>query len=291
MLQLKNKINCQSCGRTDGLLHTREWISVRSTIEKPFFRVRYSDPDELNLTLCTECYSHEALKGTGSRWKRICILLAVMTMSGFIGIGFIKVHTIMQVILLVPFVLLWIWALLAYQKNVLRLKNKNFLPKDEKYFSAYAMANCTQKGKDDLITKDAWYKYVGKRLISRPKKVNQLDQANGVVQFSPDTILSQTSWFEAEALMILLSIYTENPDDFTHTNGDLAKRAKVREIGEALNQQGGKKLMLSVYTEFERLTSVFGSPSNLERVWDGIGEWIADMEKLKNNKVEADKIT
>ena len=219
------------------------------------------------------------------------MLLAVMTICGFMGIGFIKVHMIMKVILLVQFVFLWIWALLAYQMSVLRLKNKNLLPKDEKYFSAFAMAICTQKGKDALITKDAWYKYVGKRLISRPKKVNQLDQANGVVQFRPDTILSQTSWFEAEALMILLSIYTEDPDDFTQTNRDLAKRAKVREIGETLNQQGGKKMMLSVYAEFERLTSVFGSPSNLERAWDGIGEWIADMKTPKSIKVEADKIT
>jgi hypothetical protein len=82
-----------------------------------------------------------------------------------------------------------------------------------------------------------------------------------------------TSFSEAEAVEALLSIYTDNPDGFAPGYGDPGARAKVREIGEALNRQAGMELMLRVHTEFARSTHVFGAPRNLEHTWDQIGDW------------------
>ena len=68
-------------------------------------------------------------------------------------------------------------------------------------------------------------------------------------------------------------------------------KSKIQEIGEALSQQGGIKLMRKVFTDFKRISYVFGLPGNLKPVWDGIGEWVSDIEKLESIKVETDKIT
>jgi hypothetical protein len=79
---------------------------------------------------------------------------------------------------------------------------------------------------------------------------------------------------ESEAVEELLSIYAKNPDGFAPGYGDPRARAKVREIGEALNREGGMELMLKVHAEFQRRTKVFGAPRNLEHTWDSIGEWM-----------------
>jgi len=46
----------------------------------------------------------------------------------------------------------------------------------------------------------------------------------------------------------------------------------IREIGENLNAQGGKKLMREVHAEFVKSGGAQWS-RNLEMMWDGIGDW------------------
>jgi hypothetical protein len=78
----------------------------------------------------------------------------------------------------------------------------------------------------------------------------------------------------ADPIETLLAIYAANPDGFAPGYGNPDERGRVRQVGEALNREGGMDLMLDVHAEFARRCRIQGAARNLEHTWDRIGDWL-----------------
>jgi len=270
---------CHSCGRTDGTMHSGEWIAVKES-NKLQEHPTYSDPVEFHLSLCTECLTREALKGTRRTFKIAWIMVLVLTAIGLCGVSGPAADTTVRVIMGTTLALLWIGVSLGYRSTMRRLKRGKLLPSDDTHLTRYARTISAQTGRNVLLTKDAWRNDVEESVRIREAEVERVGRILGLTTKSrmpahSETVPTpKTSWSEADAVEALISIYTENPDGFAPGYGDPGARAKVREIGEALNSVGGMSLMLRVHSEFQRRTCVYGAPRNLEHTWDGIGEWM-----------------
>jgi hypothetical protein len=68
----------------------------------------------------------------------------------------------------------------------------------------------------------------------------------------------------------LLAIYGRSPGRVT-VAPDV--RARVRQIGQSLDEAGGMDLMLKVHAAFAKQTPMDHAPKDLEQTWNLIGEW------------------
>jgi hypothetical protein len=72
-----------------------------------------------------------------------------------------------------------------------------------------------------------------------------------------------------EAVDALLEIYRQHPDGVQRGT---PAADQIESIGRALDEAGGKRLMLAVHEQFESQNR--WSARNLELMWSGIGEWM-----------------
>jgi len=78
--------------------------------------------------------------------------------------------------------------------------------------------------------------------------------------------------FFDEAVERILSIYRSHPQGFVQGSGG-APEQELRNLGERLNEIGGKDLMRAAHADFSVRCNVPGAARNLEFIWDGIGSW------------------
>ena len=71
----------------------------------------------------------------------------------------------------------------------------------------------------------------------------------------------------------LLDIYQRHPQGFIQGSGGVSEQ-QIRNIGQGLDDLGGKELMLAVHADFADHCPFPGAARNLEFMWDGIGSWL-----------------
>ena len=122
-----------------------------------------------------------------------------------------------------------------------------------------------EAAREDAPIDDPWRRAA--KILDLPS-ASRAESASPSLSESPPPRPSLPDQVEA-----LLTMYMNNPDGFAPGFGDAKALARIREIGDMLDRDGGMSRMLEAHAEFSRRSRVEGAPRNLEHAWDGIGEW------------------
>ncbi len=105
---------------------------------------------------------------------------------------------------------------------------------------------------------------------AKDKLEDLLNMLKSMKSVQMQTVFTQMA--SEEAARMLLELYRQKPGGF-RTGEEEAE--PVREIGERVNEGGGKALMLETHKVFAEKCGEIGPglARNLEMIWDRIGEW------------------
>jgi len=158
---------CHQCGRTEGTLHSGEWISATSSEHKYSYlsatgqrvgvtRTTYANVAECRVALCDKCLAQVAKERSKTPFIAMSIALGVAAViltiaaSGPVaGTGF----RVFAALFMGTVAGLLLWYYIATQR---RYRRAELVPTDEMFLTDYASAVCKADGRDALFSPAQW---------------------------------------------------------------------------------------------------------------------------------------